>query len=229
MPLGDNEIIMQTNIIVADDHPLFRSALTTSLQQVLDQPKFIEAEDLNSLQRAVESHSDVDLVLLDLHMPGSEGFSALVFLVAHFPDIPVVVVSAHDDVDIIRRAMNHGASGFLSKSSNAQDMANAVNTVMSGGIYLKDPLPPEQQKNEEEMKTAHGLSALTPQQFRVAVMVGQGLLNKQIAYELGVTEATIKAHMTEIFRKLGVPSRTKVALAIGHLGVTLSDSSEEFK
>ena len=229
MPLGDNEIIMLTNIIVADDHPLFRSALTTSLQQVLDLPNFIEAEDLNTLQKAVESHPDTDLILLDLHMPGSEGFSALVFLVSHFPDIPVIIVSAHDDVEIIRRAMNHGASGFLSKSSTAQDMADAVNTVIAGGIYLKEPLPAIHENNEEEMQAASGLAALTPQQFRVAVMVGQGLLNKQIAFELGVTEATIKAHMTEIFRKLGVPSRTKVALAIGQLGVLTSDSDEEFR
>lgn len=220
---------MTTNIIVADDHPLFRSALTTSLQQVLDAPIFIEAEDLNSLQKAVEQHSDADLILLDLHMPGSEGFSALIFLVAHYQDIPVVVVSAHDDVEIIRRAMKHGASGFLSKSSNAQDMADAVNTVMAGGIYLKEPLPSVPNKRDEELETAKGLSALTPQQFRVAVMVGQGLLNKQIAYELGVTEATIKAHMTEIFRKLGVPSRTKVALAMGQLGVHSSESDQEFK
>jgi len=211
---------MTMNIIVADDHPLFRSALTTSLQKLMETPTFTEAEDFTSLQTAVETHSDTDLILLDLHMPGSEGFSALVFLVAHYPDIPVIIVSAHDDVEIIRRAMNHGASGFLSKSSNAQDMADAVNTVLSGGIYLKNPLPEVAGKYVEELETAKGLSSLTPQQFRVAVMVGQGLLNKQIAYELGVTEATIKAHMTEIFRKLGVPSRTKVALAMGQLKVS---------
>lgn len=220
---------MTTNIIVADDHPLFRSALTTSLQQVLNGPNFIEAEDLNSLQNAVESHTDADLILLDLHMPGSEGFSALIFLVAHYPDIPVIIVSAHDDTEIIRRAMKHGASGFLSKSSTAQDMADAVNTVMAGGIYLKEALPDAPKQHDEEVEAAKGLSALTPQQFRVAVMVGQGLLNKQIAYELGVTEATIKAHMTEIFRKLGVPSRTKVALAIGQLAVQSSDNDYEFK
>lgn len=210
---------MTTNIIVADDHPLFRSALTTSLQLVLNEPKFIEAEDLNSLQSAVESYADTDLILLDLHMPGSEGFSALIFLVAHYPDIPVIIVSAHDDTEIIRRAMKHGASGFLSKSSDAADMAKAVDTVLSGGIYLKHSLPEAPSQEDEEFETAKGLSSLTPQQFRVAVMVGQGLLNKQIAYELGVTEATIKAHMTEIFRKLGVPSRTKVALAVGQLKV----------
>lgn len=219
----------QSCIIVADDHPLFRQALSMTLQGSLTNPELVEAEDLSSLQTAVENNSHADLILLDLHMPGSEGFSALIFLVAHFPTIPVIIVSAHDDSDIIRRAMNHGASGFLSKSSSVEEMGKAIKTVLDGGIYLAEPLPDAHANPEDELQIAEKLSLLTPQQFRVAIMVGHGLLNKQVAYELGVTEATVKAHMTEIFRKLGVQSRTQVALAIGQLSVKSTDSVDDFK
>ena len=222
-------MVTQPCIIIADDHPLFRSALSGTLQRELTQPQIIEAEDINSLQQCVDANSHTNLILLDLHMPGAEGFSALVFLTAHYPNIPVMIVSAHEEPEIIRRAMDHGASGFLPKSASIETMREALLTVLRGNTWLPEGLTDEPVAGEAELNIAEALANLTPQQFRVASMVSQGLLNKQIAYELNVTEATIKAHMTEIFRKLGVHSRTQAAVAIGQLAITPNQSLDEFK
>jgi DNA-binding NarL/FixJ family response regulator len=206
-------------IIVADDHPLFRSALSGTLLREFPDVKISEAQDLSSLQSQVEQQTQTQLILLDLHMPGAQGFSGLVFLVAHYPHIPVIVVSAHDQPDIVRRAMDHGASGFLPKSSPIEDMVEAIQTVLDGGVWIPKNISDSQSSSANEMNFAQALAQLTPQQFRVASMVSDGLLNKQIAYELHVTEATVKAHMTEIFRKLGLHSRTQVVKAMSELAV----------
>ena len=207
-------------IIVADDHPLFREALSQAVNISLRDVNIEIAFDIASLQHCVEQHADTQLILLDLHMPGAHGFSGLIYLSAHHPEIPVIVVSAHASNDIIRRAMDHGASGYLPKSSSMQEITEAINQILAGNLWL----PASYDVNtavstQEEMNIANTLSTLTPQQFRVATMLAQGLLNKQIAYELNVTEATIKAHVTEIFRKLGVHSRTQAVLAISKLDV----------
>ncbi|NVK39287.1 MAG: response regulator transcription factor [Gammaproteobacteria bacterium] len=216
------------SIIIADDHPLFRSALCAALQQDVPNAQIIQAHDLPSLQEKVEQHDDAQLILLDLHMPGAEGFSGLVFLVAHYPHIPVVIVSAHDQGDVVRRAMDHGASGFLSKSSSIEEMEQAINMVLNGGVWMPTHVSQNSASSANEMNIAQALGQLTPQQFRVASMVSQGLLNKQIAYELNVTEATIKAHMTEIFRKLGLHSRTQVVKAMSELAVQPVHDASQF-
>lgn len=207
------------HIIVADDHPLFRSALSGTLLREFPDVCIHEAQDLSSLQLQVEHNEQAHLILLDLHMPGAQGFSGLIFLVAHYPHIPVIIVSAHDQPEIIRRATDHGASGFLPKSSGIDDMVEAIQTVLKGGVWMPKNVSMSDSSNPSEMDFAQALAQLTPQQFRVANMVSEGLLNKQIAYELGVTEATIKAHMTEIFRKLGLHSRTQVVKAMSALAV----------
>jgi len=219
-----------TSIIIADDHPLFRVALKNTIERLLPNPSVLEAEDFKSLQDLL-SHDGrySQLILLDLHMPGSDGFSALIHIVAHYPEIPVMVVSAHDEPSIIRRAMDHGANGFLPKSAPLEDMSEALASVLEGGLWKPAGIDDSAIIDESEQSIAQGLSSLTPQQFRVAGMVNQGLLNKQVAYELNVTEATIKAHMTEIFRKLGVHSRTQVALALGQLAVKPGMSVEDFR
>ncbi len=207
-------------IIIADDHPLFRDALTQAVNASLAGVYIEQACDIASLQRGVEKHPNANLILLDLHMPGAHGFSGLIYLSAHHPEIPVIVVSAHESSDIICRAMDHGASGFLPKSSSMQDITEAISQVLAGELWLPVNFDREcAGSSQEEMNMAGILSTLTPQQFRVATMLAQGLLNKQIAYELNVTEATIKAHITEIFRKLGVHSRTQAVIAIGQLDV----------
>lgn len=209
-----------TTIIVADDHPLFRDALSLAVKASIPDANIEEACDITSLQQTVEQLPQTNLILLDLHMPGAHGYSGLIHLSAHHPEIPVIVVSAHASNAIIRRAMDHGASGYLPKSSSMEKIKEAITQVLAGQLWLPadyDTNTPA--SNEEEMTIASIMSKLTPQQFRVATMLAQGLLNKQIAYELNVTEATIKAHVTEIFRKLGVHSRTQAVLAIGQLDV----------
>ena len=217
------------SIIIADDHPLFRTALTGMLNSSGNISTIHEAEDFPSLQSCVEKNNEADLILLDLHMPGAEGFSSLVFLMAHYPHIPVVIISAHEEAEIIRRALDHGANGFLPKSASPEQIGEAIETVLEGGVWAPDNISNQPGAAEEELNTADALASLTPQQFRVANMVSQGLLNKQIAYELDVTEATIKAHMTEIFKKLGVHSRTQVAVVLNQLAVNPSQSLEDFK
>jgi DNA-binding NarL/FixJ family response regulator len=207
------------DIIIADDHPLFRTALKSILLTHIPNATITEVGDLVSLQTCVESNDKADLILLDLHMPGAEGFSSIIFINAHYPHIPIIIISAHEESDIIRRAIDHGASGFLPKSSSAEDIYQAINEVLKGGIWIPEHVSPQQGIADDELNAADAIASLTPKQFRVGSMVSQGLLNKQIAFELHVTEATIKAHMTEIFRKLGVHSRTQVVMMFGKLAI----------
>jgi len=218
------------NIIIADDHPLFRVALKGTLERLLPGAEVLEADDFQSLQALLENQGKhCQLLLLDLHMPGCEGFSALIHTLAQHPTVPVMVVSAHDDAATIQRAMLHGASGFLPKSSSLKEMAEALHSVLDGDLWQPAGSATAAPIDSPEEAIAAGLASLTQQQFRVASMVQQGLLNKQIAFELKVTEATIKAHMTEVFRKLGVQSRTQLALALGQLAIKPSQSVEAFR
>lgn len=219
---------LTADIIIADDHPLFRTALKGILASHMPQATFYEAEDLLSLQNCVEEHKNADLILLDLHMPGAEGFSSIIFLNAHYANIPIIIVSAHEESDIMRRGIDHGASGFLPKSSSPEDITEAIKTVLEGGIWLPQHVSDDHGVADAELNAADAIATLTPKQFRVASMVSQGLLNKQIAFELNVTEATVKAHMTEIFRKLSVHSRTQVVMIFSQLALSPVNSSEEF-
>ncbi|GAB3371467.1 response regulator transcription factor [Spongiibacter taiwanensis] len=206
--------------IIADDHPLFRSALRQSLQQAFPAAGFREVGDITALLATIESDDNIDLLLLDLHMPGPQGFSALVHLQAQHPAIPVMVISASESDEIMSRALDHGASGFLPKSSDPQQIGNAIRAVLGGERWLPDNVRYQPAQNGEEKSVADVVASLTPQQFRVASYLVQGLLNKQIAWELNVTEATIKAHITEIFRKLSVHSRTQAVLLLSQLDVS---------
>jgi DNA-binding NarL/FixJ family response regulator len=211
---------MQTShtIIVADDHPLFRAALMQSLASQVSAAKVLEAETLQQLEDQIQA--DIDLVLLDLHMPGASGFSGLIYLRTHFPSVPVVVVSGNEQASVIHRAMHFGASGFIPKASSMSTIAQAIQTVLDGGEWVPEDLPEaDQQVDAQDSQFADQLASLTPQQFKVMVMLTEGLLNKQIAYELNVSEATIKAHVTAILRKLGVYSRTQAVIAAGRLRI----------
>ncbi|HCM04780.1 MAG TPA: DNA-binding response regulator [Oceanospirillales bacterium] len=221
-------MLQAANIIIADDHPLFRTALKGTLLAQMPSAMIKEAGDLVTLQACVEDNHDADLILLDLHMPGAEGFSSLIFLNANYPNIPVIIISAHEESDIIRRAIDHGANGFLPKSSSAEDIYEAIDEVLKGGIWIPKHVSEQQAIADDEMNAADAIASLTPKQFRVGTMVSKGLLNKQIAYELNITEATVKAHMTEIFRKLGVNSRTQVVMTFGQLAINPINSSENF-
>ena len=160
---------------------------------------------------------DLDLVLLDLRMPGASGFSGLVLIRREFPDIPVIVVSASDEATIMQRAMEYGASGFIPKSSDLSQIADALHTVLNGSLWLPTTL--SQNTSPEEHEFAQRIKTLTPQQLRVFMMLTKGLLNKQIASEVSVSEATVRTHMTAIFRKLGVRNRTQAVLAANYLNI----------
>ena len=203
--------------LIADDHPLFRTAIRETLLHLHADADILEAQDSDSLLRSLEDQTDIDLVLLDLNMPGARGFSTLIYLGSHHPEIPVLMISAFDTDDIISRAIGHGAAGFLSKSSDISTIANAVSAVLAGNVWVPASTDLSATKNNDDHDLAQRLATLTPQQFRVATMLSEGLLNKQIAYEMHVTEATIKAHITEIFRKLGVHSRTQAVLMLSRL------------
>lgn len=210
--------------IVADDHPLFRNAICQVLQTLDENSDIVEAQDMASLQIKLADHPDTDLVLLDLHMPGAHGFSALAYVKGQFPDLPVLVVSANEKPEIMQRAVEFGSKGFLPKSSDIEKIQKAIQSALSGNVWLPEQATESTPVSEDECKLMEGIASLTPQQYLVLTMLAEGLLNKQIAYELDVTEATIKAHMTAIFRKLGVRSRTQAVLAISKLNLEPPES-----
>jgi DNA-binding NarL/FixJ family response regulator len=207
-------------ILIADDHPLFRGALEQVIRLRYPDTELQLAANVAELQTLADHHSAIDLLLLDLHMPGALGFSALSWFVGQYPQTPVIMISANSHPDTVRRAIDHGAVGFLSKSTEINTMETCVEQALQGERDLHPGLDISNVgASLRALDVADALAALTPQQFRVASMLVEGLLNKQIAYELNVKEATIKAHMTEIFRKLGVHSRTQAVLALSSLAV----------
>jgi len=202
-------------ILIADDHPLFRSALHQALSLGLGaNVHLVEASSIAELELRVNEGVDWDLILLDLNMPGAYGFSGLVFLRGQYPHMPVVMISAQEDPAVIARAREFGASGFIPKSSALSTIQEAVRAVLDGDLWWPAQAVENTKLSDEAKAVTAGLASLTPQQFRVLTMVCDGLLNKQIAYELHVSEATIKAHVTAIFRKLGVRTRTQAALLL---------------
>lgn len=210
----------ESTFIVADDHPLFREALIQAIRNCVDAAVIVEADSLGSLQQAVEANDAADLLLLDLNMPGVSGFSALAYIRSTYETLPTVIVSATDDPAIIRRAIRHGASGFIPKSSPIADIEAAILAVLEGEVWLPAWVALDDERlGGEEASVAAALSALTPHQFRVLLMLSEGLMNKQIAYQLGVSEATIKAHVTAILRKLKVTNRTQAVLAMQRLTI----------
>ncbi|HZP67721.1 MAG TPA: response regulator transcription factor [Rudaea sp.] len=207
-------------ILIADDHPLFRDALKRAVTQAVPEAQLFDADSVGALQALIEAHPDAELLLLDLHMPGANGFSALAHVRGQQPGLPVVMVSAQEDARVIRRAIGHGASGYIPKSASVDTIVTAVRRVLDGDVWLPPHLAGTAGTLDSgEASAAARIAELTPQQFRVLGMIAEGLLNKQIAYELNVSEATIKAHMTAIMRKLHVSNRTQVALIARQLAL----------
>ena len=201
-------------LIIADDHPLFRAALREAVAQLLPGVTIIEASSLETLQQVVALHTDADLILLDLHMPGAQGFSSLIYLRAQYPAIPVAVVSAAEEPAVIRRALDFGAAAYIPKSTPIEQIGSALRTVLEGGVWLPEGVTESSASDAEskERELARRIASLTPQQLRVLLMLADGRLNKQIAGDLDVSEATIKAHMTAVLRKLGLFRRTQAAV-----------------
>lgn len=202
-----------TTLLIADDHPLFRSALRAAIGQVLPDARAIEAESLAALLEALAEHPDTDLVLLDLRMPGANGFSSLIQLRGLHPATPVAIVSAEEEPSLMRRALDFGATGFIPKSAGLPLIGTALRAMLGGAVWLPPGVSdstPDEDSGEREL--AQRVASLTPQQFRVLMSLADGRLNKQIGSDFNVTEATIKAHVTAILRKLGLYRRTQAAL-----------------
>ena len=186
----------------------------------MDHAKIVEADSLDTLQAVVEENPDADLLLLDLNMPGVTGFSALAYIRNNHESLPTVIVSASDDPAVIRRSIQHGASGFIPKSSPIATLEKGIRAVLDGEVWIPEGINlDDDQLDSEEAKITAALGSLTPHQFRVLMMLGEGLLNKQIAFQLGVSEATIKAHVTAILRKMHVNNRTQAVLAVQQLHI----------
>jgi DNA-binding NarL/FixJ family response regulator len=205
----------QRRIIIVDDHPLFRSALRQTLAGGGADYAVSEAGDLEGLAAALEADRDCDLVLLDLNMPGVRGFSGLLLLRAQYADVPVMIISAVEDATVIRRAFELGASGYLQKSVGPAEIRASIEAVLAGGVFVPEGIDLTQ--DDEQSDLMRRLASLTPQQVRVLMMLSDGLMNKQIAYELSISEATVKAHVSAILQKLDVDSRTQAVIAAARI------------
>ena len=215
-----------TRFLIIDDHPLFREALHSAVQMAYPDVDTVEARSIAEALDLLASGKPFDLALLDLSMPDVRGFDGLLQLRTRHPRLPVVIVSGHEDAKIISEALSYGAAGFIPKSARKSDLANAIRAVMDGAIYMPENYegrPPDADSVGRADLVAR-LSRLTPQQLRVLQMLRQGLLNKQIAFELQVGETTVKAHVSEILRKLNVYSRTQAVIEVSKL-----DSAELFR
>ena len=206
---------MTRRIIIVDDHPLFRAALRQTLAGSGSDIVVEEAGDLAALSAALEADRDYDLVLLDLSMPGAHGFSGLLLLRAQYPEVPVMIISAVEDPKVIRRTFELGAAGYLPKSVGPAEIRSAIDTVLKGEIFVPDGI--SLAGDDEQSAFVRRLSTLTPQQIRVLMMLSDGLMNKQIAYELSISEATVKAHVSSILQKLDVDSRTQAVIAAARI------------
>ncbi len=205
------------HLLIADDHPLFRGALREAVTGLFDRAEIAEAGTFEEVSEVLDRGGDIDLILLDLSMPGVRGFSGLMYLRAQYPSVPIVVVSANDDPAVIRRCMEFGASGFMPKTLGIEALRAAIARVLQGEVWTPPDVDLTRQSDAETTALIARLSTLTPQQVRVLMMLSGGLLNKQIAYELGVSEATVKAHVSAILQKLGVESRTQAVIAAGKI------------
>lgn len=225
---------MTTQVLIADDHPLFRAALVQTLSDCMDDVSVLQARDLNEAFEHLNANDNIDLVLLDLHMPSNQGVSSglnggltgLAHIRGQFPAVAVVVVSANEDPMVIRRALDYGAAGFIPKSADLSELSEALEAVFD----CREWIPARLKRAVEEAVDANPIDdmaerikTLTPQQLRVLEMVAQGQLNKQIADVLGVQLRTVKAHMSEIFHKLNVRNRTQAGIAFRALDIKPQD------
>jgi DNA-binding NarL/FixJ family response regulator len=215
---------MPPNILIADDHPLFREALKIAISQAITGASTVEADTVDSLLAVLNEHPAIDLLLLDLGMPGANGFSALVQTRAHHPAVPVVVISGREDQDIAQRTLAHGAAAFIAKSAAVPTIVDALQTVLRGDAWTP-PVPPTVPGSRgsgvppDEADAARRIASLTPQQYRVLSMLCSGQSNKRIALQIEVSEATVKAHMTAILEKLGAENRTQAVLVAQRLAL----------
>jgi len=207
---------MSYRVLVADDHPLMRTALRQTIAQALGDAEVPEAARFEQIGPAIERSEGIDLIVLDLHMPGMNGFIGLMMLRSEHPAIPVLVVSASEDHATIQRAIDCGASGFVPKSAPNTEIGDAIRAVLDGEIWMPAI---EEVVDSGDALPAQRIAGMTPKELRVLAGIAEGKLNKQIAYEMNIAEKTVKAHVTTILRKLGVLSRTQAAVIASQLAL----------
>jgi DNA-binding NarL/FixJ family response regulator len=207
----------QVQAIIADDHPLFRTALHQAAAQVMSTEHIKEASTLEELFDLLREHPETELVFLDLTIPGAKGLQGLASLRNQYPDILIIMVSANDSAAIIEQAMALGASAYIPKSSSLDTIAFAIEQVVEGNNWLPEQAELSHDDNNEQAQFARNLEKLTPQQYRVLAMIADGLLNKQIAYAMNIQETTIKQHVSAILKKLNVYNRTQAGILFNQL------------
>lgn len=217
----------ELTILIADDHPLFRDALCNAILNGMPGTQVVSAGDFEALENCIADNTNFDLLLLDLTMPGVSGFIGLIRLRTEYPALPIIMVSATDDPTTIRRSLELGASGFIPKSSSNEEICDAVASVMSGNVWLPANIDINNQSEDELSIILGQVATLTPQQHRVLNMIGDGMLNKQIAYSLSVSEATIKAHVSAVLLKLKVDSRTQAVIQMAKIDSATSSIPSE--
>ncbi|SFB82577.1 response regulator transcription factor [Pseudoalteromonas denitrificans] len=204
--------------LIADDHPLFREALKSSLQNTFSELTVFESDNFKSTLKLLDKEDELDLLLLDLHMPGNDDLYGLIKIREEYPELPIAVVSGSEELTIVSKVMGYGALGYIPKSSSATEIAAAIREILEGETWLPETMKDKvNQLSGDEVEVATQVASLTPQQYKVLSYLHEGLLNKQIAYELNISEATVKAHITAIFRKLGVYNRTQAVLIASKL------------
>lgn len=202
------------NIVVADDHPLFRDALCNAIEVQLADANILVASNFAEVEKSISANPDIDLLLLDLNMPGADGYSGLMRLRSEYPALPILMVSASDDTKTITRLIDLGANGFIPKSSSLDQIRHALDEVLAGNVWLPPGFTPDRDEQDEVGEILAQIASLTPQQNRVLHMLADGLLNKQIAFTLNVSEATVKAHVSAVLQKLRVDSRTQAVICL---------------
>jgi len=223
-----------SKVLVVDDHPLFREALGTAVALAFPESTSQQAASIDEALQILENSTAIDIALVDLKIPGVTGFDGLVQLRTHHPRLPILIVSGLEDMQIVKEAISFGAAGYVPKTVSKEGLAIAINNVMQGNVYLPEQF--QENTNERPCETKPGggslaerVNSLTPQQLRVLAMLREGLLNKQIAYELRVGNSTIKKHVSEILRKLKVNSRTQAVIEVSKMDQSLfSAEMEEF-
>ncbi len=211
-------------ILIADDHPLFREAIINVIENSFEGCKTLETEDLDSALEIAQNEEELDLILLDLNMPGMNGLNGLITLRNDLPTVPVVIVSAEEDKQIVLQAITYGAVGFITKSSPREQMTEALKQILAGNVYLPSDIIRASQPDNRRMQRKDDnqippelLSSLTRRQLLVLERMSKGESNKQIAYNLNIAETTVKAHVSAILRKLGVHNRIQAVLSAGNI------------
>lgn len=207
-----------SQFLIADDHPLFREALKGALQSAFSDLEVLESDNFEATLELLKQYDELDILLLDLHMPGNDDLYGLIRIREDYPDLPIVVVSGSEEIQVVSKVMGYGAMGFIPKSSSSTEIAGAISQILEGDTWLPTKLKDQvADLTGDEVGIATQIASLTPQQYKVLSYLHEGLLNKQIAYELHISEATVKAHITAIFRKLGVYNRTQAVLIASKL------------